>query len=280
MIDLHMHSMFSDGTFTPEELVAEGVRQGVKAMALTDHDTTAGVPRFLAAAQAAGMKAFSGVEVSAEVDSGTLHVLGYGIQPDHPGLVEHLAWIRKGREERNLEILRKLNELGMTLTYEEVTAYAGADVVARPHFAQAMIAKGYVGNKREAFDRFLARGKPAYAERCRLDASDTFAVIRQAGGLPVLAHPFSLKLSGEPLRLKVEEFKRDGLGGIEVYYPEHTTERLRAYLRLASEFDLVATGGSDFHGAVSPGVEIGRGSGHLHVPDSVAIALEQRLGAR
>lgn len=278
MIDLHMHSMFSDGTFTPEELVAAGVRNGVKAMALTDHDTTAGVPRFLAAAEAAGMRAFSGVEVSAEVESGTLHVLGYGIQPEHPGLKENLTWIRKGREDRNLEILRKLNEMGMALTYEEVTAYAGADVVARPHFAQAMMAKGYVGNKREAFDRFLARGKPAYVERSRMDASDTFSIIRQAGGLPVLAHPFSLKLSGEPLRAKVEEFTRQGLGGIEVYYPEHSPERLRAYLRLAHEFDLVATGGSDFHGAVSPGVEIGRGSGHLHVPDSVANALQQRLG--
>jgi predicted metal-dependent phosphoesterase TrpH len=278
MIDLHMHSMFSDGTFTPEELVAAGVRNGVKAMALTDHDTTAGVPRFLAAAEAAGMRAFSGVEVSAEVESGTLHVLGYGIQPEHPGLKENLTWIRKGRQDRNLEILRKLNEMGMALTYEEVTAYAGADVVARPHFAQAMMAKGYVGNKREAFDRFLARGKPAYVERSRMDASDTFSLIRQAGGLPVLAHPFSLKLSGEPLRAKVEEFTRQGLGGIEVYYPEHSPERLRAYLRLAHEFDLVATGGSDFHGAVSPGVEIGRGSGHLHVPDSVANALQQRLG--
>lgn len=280
MIDLHMHSMFSDGTFTPEELVAAGVRQSVKAMALTDHDTTAGVPRFLTAAQAAGIKAFSGVEVSADVERGTLHILGYGIQPDHDGLGQHLAWIRKGREERNLEIIRKLNQLGMGVTYQEVAAYAGADVVARPHFALALMAKGYVGNKREAFDRFLARGKPAYAERTRLDAAATFSLIRKAGGIPVLAHPFSLQLSGEPLRAKIREFKSQGLGGIEVYYPEHNQERQRTYLRLAKEFDLVATGGSDFHGAVSPGVEIGRGPGHLHVPDSVAQALEHSLGDR
>lgn len=277
MIDLHMHSMFSDGTFTPEELVEAGVRNGVTAMALTDHDTTAGVPRFLAAAAAAGMTAFSGVEVSADAGAGTMHILGYGVNPEDSGLIQHLKWIREGRDERNQEILRKLNALGMPLTYPDVTVHAGADVVARPHFAQAMIAKGYVGNKREAFDRFLARGKPAYAERCRLAPEGTFAVIRAAGGLPVLAHPFTLKLKGVAFRNEIMALTAKGLGGLEVYYSEHSPERCRTYRRLADELGLIATGGSDFHGAVSPGVEIGRGFGHLQVPDSVAEALAARL---
>ena len=279
MIDLHMHSLFSDGTFTPEELVAAGAQAGVSAMALTDHDTTAGVPRFLAAAAAAGLKAFAGVEVSADAGAGTMHVLGYGVKPEHEGLIAHLKWIREGREQRNQEILQKLNHLGLTLSYAEVTVHAGADVVARPHFAQAMMAKGYVGNKREAFDRYLARGKPAYAERRRLDPADTFALIRAAGGIPVLAHPFTLKLKGQLFRSEIIALKEKGLGGLEVYYPEHSPERCRTYRRLADELDLVATGGSDFHGAVSPGVEIGRGFGNLHVPDSVVDALESRLQA-
>ena len=279
MIDLHMHSLFSDGTFTPEELVASGVKNGVRAMALTDHDTTDGVARFVAAAQAAGLQAFSGVEVSADCDLGSVHVLGYGMDPAHPGFIKSLAWIRQGREERNQEILERLNRLGLALTYEEVTSHAGADVVARPHFALAMMAKGYVSNKREAFDRYLARGKPAYAERRRFDPGQTFALIREAGGLPVLAHPFTLKLSGAAFRNPVTEFKSMGLAGLEVYYPEHAPDLVRTYLSLARELDLLVTGGSDFHGAVSPGIEIGRGFGHLLVPDEVALALAGRLQA-
>jgi predicted metal-dependent phosphoesterase TrpH len=277
MIDLHMHSMFSDGTFTPEELIAEGVRCGLTAMALTDHDTTAGVPRFLAAAQAAGLRAFAGVEVSADVDVGTMHVLGYGVDPANRTLIEHLRWIREGRDERNREILHKLNQLGMRLTYEEVTAHAGADVVARPHFAMAMIEKGYARNKKDAFDRFLARGKRAYAERRRLDASATFELIRTAGGLPVLAHPFTLKLTGTAFRKAIEALKAIGLGGLEVHYPEHTSDLFREYSRVARDLSLLATGGSDFHGAVSPGIEMGRGFGSLNVPDEVADQLDALL---
>lgn len=277
MIDLHMHSIFSDGTFTPEELIAEGARVGLRAMALTDHDTTGGVARFLAAAQAAGIRAFTGVEVSSDIPVGTMHVLGYGMDPTDRTLIEHLRWIREGRNERNQEILHKLNRLGMRLTYADVTAHAGADVVARPHFAQAMIAKGYVQNKKEAFDRFLARGKPAYADRRRLDPPATFELIRTSGGLPVLAHPFTLKLSGSAFRKAVEMYKEQGLAGLEVHYPEHGADLFKAYSRVARDLDMLVTGGSDFHGAVSPGLELGRGFGSLHVPDEVADELQVRL---
>ncbi len=278
MIDLHMHSIFSDGTFTPEELIAAGARAGLSAMALTDHDTTSGVARYGAAAQAAGMRVFTGVEISSDVPSGTMHVLGYGVNPADRTLIEHLRWIREGRDERNREILHKLNQLGMRITYAEVTSHAGADVVARPHFAAAMIAKGYARDKKDAFDRFLARGKPAYAERRRLDPAATFELIRTAGGLPVLAHPFTLKLSGTPFRKAIEMYKEMGLAGLEVHYPEHGKDLYKAYSRVARELDMLATGGSDFHGAVSPGLELGRGYGSLFVPDEVADQLQARLG--
>ncbi len=279
MIDLHMHSMFSDGTFTPEELVKEACRIGLTAIALTDHDTTAGVPRLLEAAAKASLRAFTGVEVSADASAGTMHVLGYGVDPANQTLVEHLKWIREGRDERNQEILHKINRLGMRLTYEEVTAHAGADVVARPHFAAAMIAKGYARDKKDAFDRFLAKGKPAYAERRRLEPEDTFSLIRTAGGLPVLAHPFSLRLAGAAFRDAIKLYKAQGLGGLEVHYPEHTPDLFREYRRVAQDLDLLITGGSDFHGAVSPAIEMGRGFGSLHVPDEVADQLAARLAA-
>lgn len=274
MIDLHMHSIFSDGTFTPEELVAEGVRIGLKAMALTDHDTTGGVPRFRAAAGQAGMRVLTGVEVSSDSETGTMHVLGYCVNPEDRSLIEHLRWIREGRDERNQEILQKLNRLGLRLTYEEIASYAGADVVGRPHFAQAMIAKGYVKDKKDAFDRFLARGKPAYAERRRLDSAGTLELIRSAGGVPVVAHPFTLKLQGAALRRRLQELVDEGLLGLEVYYSEHTPDMQREYAKLARDLGLVGTGGSDFHGAVSPGIHMGRGFGALEVPDDVVDQVE------
>lgn len=278
MIDLHMHSIFSDGTFTPEELVAEGLRIGLKAMALTDHDTTGGVPRFLEAARAAGLRAMTGVEVSADSETGTMHVLGYGVDHTDPNLAQHLAWIREGRQARNAEILHKLNRLGLRLTAEEVAAYAGADVVGRPHFAQAMIAKGYARDKKDAFDRYLARGKPAYAERRRLDAAGTLELIRSAGGVPSLAHPFTLKLEGSALKKELARLADLGLLGLEVYYSEHTPDMQRSYMKMARDLRLVPTGGTDFHGTVSPGIQMGRGFGSLQVPDTVIDEIEAARG--
>lgn len=278
MIDLHMHSIFSDGTLSPEELIAEGSRIGLKAMALTDHDTTGGVPRFLAAAQAAGMRVLTGVEVSADSETGTMHVLGYGVDHESPSLKQHLTWIREGRDARNAEILHKLNRMGLRLTHAEVASYAGADVVGRPHFAQAMIAKGYARDKKDAFDRYLARGKPAYAERRRLDPAGTMELIRSAGGLPSLAHPFTLKLEGASLKKALAGLVELGLQGLEVYYSEHTPDMQRSYARMARDLGLVATGGTDFHGAVSPGIHMGRGFGSLQVPDSVFDEIEAARG--
>lgn len=273
-----MHSIFSDGSMTPEELVAEGARLGLTAMALTDHDTVDGVPRFLAAAHAAGIAAITGVEVSAEIDSGTMHVIGYGVDTRNRVLIEHLRWIREGRNERNLEILCKLNRLGIRLTMEEVKRQAGADVVGRPHFSQALIAKGIVRDKREAFDRYLARGKPAYAERRRLDARAAMVMIRTAGGLPVIAHPFTLRRAQKELKALLKELKSAGLAGIEVYYTEHSAEMQRAYAALAKELGLLETGGSDFHGSMSPGIQLGKGSGALRVPVHVWEQIQAALG--
>ncbi len=280
MIDLHMHSIFSDGSMTPEELIAEGVKSGLKGMALTDHDTVAGVARFLAAAEQAGMPALTGVEVSADVETGTLHILGYGIDVQNRMLQEHLRWIREGRDERNREILHKLNRMGIRITMEEVSRYAGADVVGRPHIAQALIAGNHARDKRDAFDRFLARGKPAYAERRRLESGSTLELIRLAGGVPVVAHPFTLKRAPRELKQFFSDLKGQGLGGIEVYYSEHTADMQKAFAALAKELGLLMTGGSDYHGAMSPGIHMGKGTGSLNVPDAVYSALAAAIAQK
>lgn len=279
MIDLHVHSTFSDGTLTPEELIDEAARIGLKALALTDHDSTAGVGRLLAAAQGKAVQAIPGVEISADVKGGTMHMLGYFIEHDRASLNDHLKWLREGRDDRNREILHKLQKLGFHLTWEEVASYAGEDVVGRPHFAQALQAHGYVSNKDEAFDRYLGKGKPAYAERRRLLPDASIQLIREARGVPVLAHPFTLNLASQDLMKLIARLREEGLEGVEVFYPEHTPDMQNLYLKMAKELDLVVTGGSDFHGALAPDIQLGRGFGNLKVPDDVVEKLQTRIPA-
>jgi len=269
MIDLHVHSTFSDGSLTPEQLIAEAARLKLSAIALTDHDGMMGIESFLRAAASSGVEAVPGVEISVDVKSGTLHMLGYYLDRHNGGVEEALARIRTGREERNQLILEKLNQLGAGLTWEDVAKFAGEDVVGRPHFAQAMIEKGFVKNKEQAFDRYLAKGKPAYTDRVRLTVLDSIRMIRDAGGVAVLAHPASLGLGRAALKTLVAELKAAGLQGIEAYYSEHSRPQTDLCLKLAAEFGLIVTGGSDFHGAANPDVKLGRGFGDLAVPDDL-----------
>jgi predicted metal-dependent phosphoesterase TrpH len=225
-------------------------------VSLTDHDCTGGNERFMAACEKAGdLVGIPGVEISAEVDRGTMHMLGYFVTSGNRELEAALERIRGGREARNREILAKLNRLGLTLTWEEVTAFAGDEVVGRPHFAQAMVKKGHVPSNTKAFDRYLARGKPAYVDRFRFSPADSIAAIAGAGGVAVLAHPFTLQLDREALRARVAEFREMGLQGV------------REYRELADELGLVATGGSDFHGDLNPAIKLGKGFGNLRVAD-------------
>jgi hypothetical protein len=265
MIDLHMHSYFSDGTLSPEELVALGVEAKLEAMALTDHDNLAGIPRYLAAAEKAGIRAISGVEVSADVEKGALHLLGYGVRQDDQNLNAALAKILQGRDDRNMEILSNLARAGIPVTMDEVKSYAGSEVVGRPHFAEALIRRGIVRNKREAFSRFLARGRVGYAERKRFPAELMCELIRAAGGVPSIAHPFSLELDNDRLLNFCAHLKECGLMGLECYYPEHTPSMQRGFLAIAGKLGLIPTGGSDFHGAATPDLKLGRGFGKLSI---------------
>ncbi len=277
MIDLHVHSTFSDGSFSPEELVEMAVQSGLSALALTDHDTTDGVPRLLSASEASGIVGVGGVEISAEFAGGTMHLLGLDVNPAESALQEALARIRMGRGERNQQIVTHLNELGLALPWERVEPLANGGVVGRPHIAQAMVECGLVSSREKAFSRFLRRGGPAYAERFRLSPEEGIGRIRGAGGVPVLAHPFTLGLRFRKLRECVRELSAMGLQGIEVFYPEHGQERRAQYTELAKEFDLVMTGGSDFHGAANPAIHLGRGFGNVCVSDGILVALRDRV---
>ncbi len=275
MIDLHVHSTFSDGSLTPAELAAEAAAAGLTALAVTDHDTMGGVPELVEAARGTGVRPIPGVELSVAHEHGPLHMLGYFMEPGD-GLNSALERIQRGREERNLAIVDRLVALGAPVTWEEVLAIAGGDLVGRPHFAMALVARGHVATKDDAFARFLTRGRPAYVERFRYSAAEAIGILRRAGGVAVLAHPGLLRCEGRHLRELIAELAAAGLGGIEVWHSRHTAVASRRLARLAARHGLVATGGSDYHGSMSPGIRIGRGFGSLAVPDDVVDALLAR----
>jgi predicted metal-dependent phosphoesterase TrpH len=284
MIDLHVHSCFSDGDLTPEDLVQLAARSEVSALALTDHDTTQGLKPFLAACRAtsgtpAAVEGLTGVEISADVPHGSMHILGYLFDPESQPLQRMLERIRTGRDERNLIILRQLRALGMALDEDALHRIAGEGVLGRPHIAQAMVAQGFVTSTSQAFSRFLARGKPGYAERYRPQPEEALRTVREAGGVPVLAHPVSLKVTRSRLVTIVEELVRHGLGGIEAYYPEHAPDVTADLVNTARMFGIVATGGSDFHGQGNPLIRLGRGFGALVVPIEAVEQLRRRAGS-
>ena len=268
MIDLHMHSRESDGSLTPQALAAACRKAGVTAAALTDHDTVAGCRDFLSACAEEGIAGLAAVELSAEYSPGTMHILGYIPTASIDAFQQELIDVQSSRADRNQRILGVLADLGFPVDATEVAKLAGQGMTGRPHIAAAMQALGYVKNRQEAFARFLGKGCPAYCERYRLTPKTCVQKICAHGGVAVLAHPFTLGLSEQALRACIADLVSFGLAGLEVFYPEHHDDRRRCYQRLAREFNLIETGGSDFHGDMNPAIMIGRGFGNLHVPDS------------
>ena len=277
MIDLHTHSIYSDGTNTPAELIAMAEERGVRALALTDHDTVGGIDKLLAAAESSTVEAVPGIELSAECDRGTMHILGYFIHHTQPALLEKLEKVRLGRDERNHEILKKLNKLGYRLTWTDIEEQAGCDVVGRPHIAGALVELGLVKSKKVAFDRLLGKGRPGYVDRYHYSSEECIDIIRAAGGVSSLAHPATIHLSDPKLRVLIGELKEQGLDGIETYYAEHRPDKRKKFMGWAEELDLVCTGGTDFHGGNTPDLKLGTGFGQLRVPDEV---LDQLKAAR
>lgn len=276
MIDLHTHSVYSDGTNTPAELIEMAEKRGLTALALTDHDTVGGLEPLFEAAKNASVEAVPGIELSAECAKGTMHILGYFFDHTNETLLEKINTVREGREERNQEILKRLNKLGYRVMWTDIVAEAGADVVGRPHFAEALVKRGLVKSRKSAFELLLAKGRPGYVERYRYTGRECVELIRNAGGIPVLAHPATIYLPDDQLRGLIMGMAENGLGGIEVYYAEHHPENITKFKKWAEELNLICTGGTDYHGNNTPDLKLGTGFGQLRVPDE---ALEQLKAA-
>jgi predicted metal-dependent phosphoesterase TrpH len=275
IIDLHVHTTASDGSLTPREVVRRAKALGLKAIAVTDHDTVAGVEEALEEGILCGLEVIPGIEISVDVTKGTCHLLGYFIDYEDKDLLKRLLFIQRAREERNLKMLQKLKALGIDLTLEEVKAQAKDGQICRPHFALAMIKKGYVSSVDEAFERFLKKGGPAYVEKFRLSPEEAIRMILQSKGIPVLAHPFTLELEKEEFETFLKELKQHGLKGIEAYYPDHTLEQTEFYERLGKKYGLLITGGTDFHGPPREEIELGKGRGNLSIPYELLLKLKE-----
>jgi predicted metal-dependent phosphoesterase TrpH len=241
-VDLHLHSTASDGQFSPSELVEMALERNLIVIAVTDHDTTAGIDEALEAARGTELEVIPGVEISCDVPHEEVHLLGYYLDHHHPALQGKLRAMRDARLQRAKGMLAKLAALGLPLPWEMVAELAGGDSVGRPHIARAMVKMGYVASHDEAFGLYIGRNGPAYVERYKISPLDAVSLIKEARGLPVLAHP-----------LRVTDFLPSlierGLVGLEVYYNGYSAEDIRGLADLAHKFDLIPTGGSDFHGS-------------------------------
>lgn len=279
-IDLHAHTTASDGSLSPTELVQKAAGLGLAALAVTDHDTIGGLAEARQAAADIGLDLVPGVELSVEDDGGRFHLLGYGFDPQDAALGETLQDIRRSRAARNAQMAEKMVALGLPVTMDDVRAEAGedAEVIARPHFAQALIKKGVVTSVKEAFDRYLSTGKPLYLPKQVLTPADAIQLLHKAGGLAVMAHPGLVPLNDAVLAQRIESLHTDaGLDGIEAYYSQHSPAQTERFLGLATRLNMLVTGGSDFHGTPKPHVPLGIVFDGRPAPRALLDALRARL---
>jgi 3',5'-nucleoside bisphosphate phosphatase len=278
-IDLHIHSTASDGTLTPAQIIDLAQAQHLSAIAITDHDTIDGAREALQIGLPPCLHFLTGIELSAAPPaflhrSGSFHILGYGLRLDDDELNHTLLDLQRARENRNPAIIERLRRLGFHMSLAEVAEMVGAGQIGRPHIARVMLKKGYAHSIDEAFDRYLGNGKPAYVDKYRISCRRALGIIRGAGGIPVLAHPYLLGIKqASELENLIVALKKSGLAGIEVFYPEHPPQATAFYKELAERHDLLITGGTDFHGSLKPEIQLGVGTGEFQVP----FALYERL---
>jgi hypothetical protein len=271
-IDLHIHSTASDGTLSPADIISLALRLQLGAISITDHDTIAGCREALLNGIPDQLGFLTGVEISAEpppsyAGAGSIHILGYGMRLDDPDLNRALENLQDARKNRNPHILARLNTLGIDIRLEEVEGEAGGGQPGRPHIASLLIKKGVVRTMDEAFDRYLGNGKPAYVDKFRIETCQAIELINTAGGIPTLAHPCLLELDNvQRLEEILQEMVSMGLKGLEVYFSGHTPQQTLQYAELAQRYDLLMTGGTDFHGDIQPEIQMGIGRGDLYVP--------------
>lgn len=263
-VDLHAHSTASDGTFAPAEVVRLSKEAGLAGLALTDHDTITGLSEAAAEAERLGITLVPGIEISAvsPVPQGTLHILGYCIDPQNRVLTEMTRQLIDQRDHRNPRIIARLRELGIDITMEEALAQAQGGVLGRPHIAAILVRKGVVKTIKQAFDEYLGQQGKAFFDKERLSPRDAIDRIRQAGGLPVVAHPVQFRTSNDAqLDRVIKDLADLGLAGIEVIHSDHGPAEVERYAGLADRYHLLKTGGSDFHGTNKKDINLGVANG-------------------
>ncbi len=279
-VDLHTHSIYSDGTYTPEEIVRLAAEKGLAAVALTDHDTLEGVEEALHYGRVYNVQVIPGIEVSTEFEGTEIHIVGLFAGNDNKEFNDALEKLRESRINRNAEMVKRLNEIGVPVEYENVLKYAKGNVVSRAHIAKEIANIGYANSINDAFNKFVGKDKPAYVKRKVMSRRDTLRLIAESGGIAVLAHPLLYKLESSDLEKMVGELARCGLRGIEAYYSTHSEKDTEYIKSVAERFDLKLSGGSDFHGENKPNIELGTGLGSLRVPYKVLEDLESEVKQR
>ena len=259
LVDLHLHTTYSDGRLTPAQLVRLCAERGLETIAISDHDSTEGLNEaFEAAAETQGLSVIPAIELSTDIPGSEIHVLGYFLDRDEPHFQRTLTRFRDGRERRGEKMVERLAELGVKVSWERVKEISGGGAIGRPHIAQAMVEAGHVRYPKDAFDKYIGRNGAAYAERIKLTPSDAVGMLRANGAVPVMAHPtYSASKSDrsevDQLRDILLELKGVGLAGMEVHYGDYTRQQVDYLAALAEEFDLIPCGGSDYHASGNPG---------------------------
>lgn len=273
-IDLHLHSNASDGSMSPTDLVKAATALNITTLALTDHDTTAGLVEASLEAVRSHVEFIPGCELGAQTEYGQVDVLGFWVPSDNKAFEARLLELRTARNRRNLQILAKLAEMGMPIALEELEAMT-ASTIGRPHIALMMLRKGYITHAREAFEKYIGAKGPAYVRHEPFSPQEAVELLSKTGATPVLAHPMLVRAPFAWLEKLIKDLIPHGLAGLEAYHSEFDHDAIRKTLDLASKYNLVLSGGSDYHGEIKPSIKIGSGKGNLHVPENIPDMLKK-----
>lgn len=276
VVDLHIHSTFSDGVLKPAEVVDLAAAQGLTAISITDHDTAAGTDEARERGSEKGIEVITGIEISSWQGDTSMHILGYRFSHHDKQFNGRLQLLQDGRETRNIKIIENLNRLGIGVELGELLHYSEYGQTGRPHIARLLVDKGVTKTIDLAFKHYLGRGAAAYAERFRFSAHDAITMIREAGGVAVLAHPSSLDPSLRSIPQLLKDLCKVGLEGVEVYYPSHSPKAVKALLKMADELGLLITGGSDFHDMERSVYNAGDWLHKNHIPYDIVTAMNMR----
>lgn len=275
MVDLHVHSNKSDGTFTPSELVTMAIEKNLTALALTDHDTTDGLEELANTAAGKPLAVVPGIELSTEYEGKDIHIVGLFIDPTQSDFRAHLKAFVESRDDRNRKMCANLQEAGIPISYEALQEANPGSVITRAHYGTWLLEHGVVSSVADAFSKYLGDHTPYFVPREKVTPQQAVSLIQKAGGLAILAHPILYRMSRERLDILVRCLKEVGLTGIEAIYATYNSREENQIRQLASKYDLLLSGGSDFHGFAKPKLELGTGYGHLCVPDEVYFSLKK-----